>query len=260
MRTFKTRFGAFSRDGAEYVITNPRTPRPWINVISNGDYGFTVSQAGGGYSWRAHAQLNRLTRWEQDLVRDGWGKFLYLGDERGHLWSAAWKPVCAEPERYRCRHGVGYTVIESRNFGVETEFTMFVPVDAPLEVWRLVVRNASRAAKTLNLHTYLEWGLGQAPDWHREFHRSFIETAFDPRTGVLSATKRLWEVPTERGHWNTEWPYTAFHASSLLPVSFDTDRETFLGMYGSVARPAGVTMKRLKGRAASRKSRLRRTG
>jgi len=251
MSTFKTRYGAFSRDGAEYVITSPRTPRPWINVISNGDYGFTVSQAGGGYSWRAHAQLNRLTRWEQDMIRDAWGKFIYLSDERGRLWSAGWKPVCAEPDRYRCRHGIGYSVIESTNYGVETELLVFVPEGAPLEVWRLRVRNVARARKTLNLCSYVEWGLGQAPDWHREFHRSFIETTFDPRTGVLYAAKRLWEVPTERGHWNTEWPYTAFHSSSLPPVSFDADRESFLGMYGSVERPAGVSMKRLKGRSGN---------
>ncbi|HUI10245.1 MAG TPA: glycosyl transferase family 36 [Bacteroidota bacterium] len=251
MSTFRTRFGSFTRDGGEYVIATPRTPRPWINVISNGDYGFTVSQAGGGYSWRTHAQLNRLTRWEQDLVRDEWGKFIYLRDERGNIWSAGWKPVCAEPERYRCRHGTGYTVIESRNFGIETELTMFVPEGAPLEVWRLRVRNASRRAKSVNLFSYLEWGLGQAPDWHREFHRSFIETAFDPLTGILYARKRLWEVPTERGHWNTEWPYVAFHASSLTPASFDTDRESFLGAYGTIARPAGVTMKRLKGRSGN---------
>ncbi len=245
MGKFRTRYGAFSADGSEYVITDPATPRPWINVISNGDYGFTVSQAGGGYSWRTHAQLNRLTRWEQDLVRDEWGKFIYLRDEKGHLWSAGWKPVCAAPGAYRCRHGIGYTVIESRNSGVETALLMFVPNDAPMEVWRLTLRNVSRKTKTLNLYSYLEWGLGKAPDWHREFHKSFIETEYDAKSRTVYATKRLWEVPTERGHWNTDWPYVAFHSASMKPASFDTDRESFLGMYGGVAHPAGVRMKKL---------------
>ena len=246
MRKFRTRYGSFSRDGTEYIITTPETPRPWINVISNGDYGFTVSQAGGGYSWRTHAQLNRLTRWEQDLVRDEWGKFLYIRDEKENLWSAGWKPVCGTPQSYRCRHGVGYTVIESQNFGIETGLLMFVPNDAPLEVWRLTLRNRSRRTRTLNLYTYMEWGLGQAPDWHREFHKSFMETEYDDAAHAVYATKRLWEVPTERGHWNTAWPYVAFHSSSLKPASFDTDRESFLGPYGGVAHPAGVRMKKLK--------------
>jgi cellobiose phosphorylase len=251
MRNFRTRYGSFSHDGAEYMITTPATPRPWINVISNGDYGCTVSQAGGGYSWRTHAQLNRLTRWEQDLIKDEWGKFIYIRDEKENLWSAGWKPVCAEPESYRCRHGIGYTVIESRNFGVESELLIFVPNDAPLEVWRLTLRNASRRPKTLNLYTYLEWGLGQAPDSHREFHKSFIETAYSGASRAVFAWKRLWEVPTDRGHWNTGWPYVAFHAASLKPASFDTDRESFLGMYGGVARPAGALMKRLRGRSGN---------
>ena len=72
--SFKSEYGYFSEDGREYVITRPDTPKPWVNVISNGDYGFVVSQAGGGYCWRSHASLNRITRWNQDLVRGADGR------------------------------------------------------------------------------------------------------------------------------------------------------------------------------------------
>ena len=239
---FKTKYGHFSGDGSEYIITTQKTPRPWINVISNGDYGFTVSQTGGGYSWRTHAQLNRITRWEQDMVKDDWGKFLYVRDEQGNMWSAGWKPVCATPERYKCRHGIGYTAIESTNHGIESELLVFVPVDEPLELWRVTLRNRSRRRKHLSLFSYFEWALGAAPDWHREFHRTFIETAYDARAHTIFATKRLWEVPTDRGHWNTDWPFTAFHSSSIEPASFDTDKESFLGRYGSQACPTWSLM------------------
>ena len=249
MKGFTTKYGGFSADGNEYVITTPLTPRPWINVISNGDYGMTVSQTGSGYSWRTHAQLNRLTRWEQDLVKDEWGKYIYLRDERGNVWSAGWKPVCARPDAYRCRHGIGYTAIEARNFGIETELLLFVPPGEPVELWRLTLRNRSRRKRTVDLFTYFEWGLGQAPDWHREFHKSFIATEYVPAAHAVLATKRLWEVPTDRGHWNTDWPYTAFHSSSLRPVSFDTDKESFLGMYGSQSMPRAVKENRSARRA-----------
>ncbi len=243
MKKFSTKYGHFADDGKEYIITTPRTPRPWINVISNGDYGMTVSQTGSGYSWRTHAQLNRLTRWDQDLIKDEWGKYLYLRDEKGNVWSAGWKPVCAEPEAYRCRHGIGYTVIESRNYGIETELLMFVPNDEPMEVWQITVKNRSRKTRMLSLTTYFEWGLGQAPDWHREFHKSFVETDYDPNARAIFAKKRLWEVPTERGHWNTDWPFVAFHAASVRPASYDTDKESFLGMYGNQAKPASIASK-----------------
>lgn len=251
MKKFRTRYGAFSGDGREYHIFTPRTPRPWINVISNGDYGLTLSQTGSGYSWRTHAQLNRLTRWEQDLVCDEWGKHIYIRDEKENLWSAGWKPVCAEPDEYRCRHGIGYSVIESRNFGIRSELLVTVAQDAPLELWQLTLENRSRRKRTLNLYSFLEWGLGQAPDWHREFHKSFIETSFEADARAIFATKRLWEVPTDRGHWNTEWPYVAFHSSSMKPTSFDSDKESFLGMYGRKADPCGVHMSRLRKRSGS---------
>jgi len=251
LKRFKSRYGHLSPDGKEYVITSPRTPRPWINVISNGDYGLTCSQTGSGYSWRTHAQLNRLTRWEQDLIKDEWGKYIYLRDEKGNSWSAGWKPVCAEPEYYRCRHGIGYTVIESSYHGIETALTIFVPPDEPLEIWRLTIQNRSRRPRRIEVFTYLEWCLGQSPDWHREFHKSFMETRYDPKAHAILATKRLWEVPGDRGHWNVDWPYTAFHSSSLRPSSYDTDKETFLGMYGSQNSPDAVREGKLKKRTGN---------
>jgi len=251
LNSFKTKYGHFSPDGKEYIITTPRTPRPWINVISNGDYGITVSQTGSGYSWRTHAQLNRLTRWEQDLIRDEWGKYIYLRDEKGNVWSAGWKPVCSEPDSYECRHGIGYTTIRSTYFGIETELLIFVPIDKPLELWSLTIRNRTRRTRTLDVFTYFEWGLGQAPDWHREFHKSFIETEYNADAHGLFATKRLWEMTTERGHWNTNWPYVAFHSSSVRPSSYDGDKETFLGMYGTHRNPVSVEKGKLKKRTGN---------
>ncbi|MGB2869672.1 MAG: glycosyl hydrolase family 65 protein [Bacteroidota bacterium] len=244
---FKTKYGSFSPDGKEYVITNPRTPRPWSNVVSNGDAGFIVSQTGGGYSWRGNGQVNRLTRWEQDIVKDEWGKYIYIRDAKsGHLWSASWKPVCCEPDFYEVRHGAGYTVITSRNEQIESEWTLFVAPDDPVEVWKLTIRNLSRRQRTLQVFTYFEWGLGVAPDWHREFHKCFIETFPDPSSNSLFATKRLWEVPSNNGHWNVTWPYVAFHSVSVRPNSYDCSKEGVLGNYGSVKDPQGIQQARLR--------------
>jgi cellobiose phosphorylase len=245
LKSYKNKYGYFSPETKEYVITSPRTPRPWVNIISNGDYGIAVSQTGSGYSWRTHAQLNRLTRWEQDLIKDEWGKYIYIRDaDTGKFWSAGWKPVCTDPTRYTCRHGMGYTVIESLTNGIESELTVFVPHDEPVEIWKLRLKNNSRKARKLELYTYMEWCLGAAPDWHREFHKSFIETDYDKDAGAIFASKRLWEVPTDKGHWNTNWDYVAFHSSSLKPASYDGDKESFIGMYGSLVNPAAVATAR----------------
>ena len=245
---FRTRYGHFSPDGREYVITRPDTPRPWVNVICPTEYGTVVSQGGSGYSWMTHATLNRITRWEQDLVRDAWGKYIYCRDrDTGTHWSLAWQPVQTQPDRYECRHGVGYTRITSVNHGIESDYLLFVPPDEPLEIWRVRVRNTTRRRRRLDLVTYLEWNLGPAPDTHREFHKLFIETAYDTPAHALLASKRLTTI-AEHGQgepWNTEWPHVAFHAASVRPSGWESDKETFLGPYGSLASPAALGVKRL---------------
>ena len=92
-------YGHFSEDGREYVITDPRTPRPWVNVVANPRAGFVVSQTGSGFSFLENSQLAVVTRWRQDLVEDLSGKFLYVKDPEGEdgkdLWSLSPAPVWA---------------------------------------------------------------------------------------------------------------------------------------------------------------------
>ncbi|MCC6801706.1 MAG: glycosyl transferase family 36 [Anaerolineae bacterium] len=242
MAQLQNQYGYFSDDGREYVITRADTPMPWINVISNGDYGFTISQAGSGYSWRTHASLNRITRWDQDLIRDEWGKYLYLRDaDTGEFWSPTFQPCGAALEAYQVRHGMGYTVIESNQSGIVSEISYFAPLDAPCEIWLLRLTNHRETPRRLQIFSYLEWLLGAAPDWHREFHRTFIETEYDADHHALLATKVLWELPVEsRSHWNRSWEYVAFHSVSLTPAGFDGDKRDFLGRHGHLSKPQAL--------------------
>jgi cellobiose phosphorylase len=248
MALLQNEYGYFSDDGKEYVITRPDTPMPWINVISNGDYGLTLSQAGSGYSWRTHAGLNRITRWEQDLIRDEWGKYLYLRDaDSGEFWSTAWQPRGTKLDEYRVRHGRGYSTIESRHETISSQVTYTVPLDAPCELWILRLHNLGLAPRRLQAFSYFEWGLGAAPDWHREFHRIFIETSYDSDHGALLAGKVLWELPGEHGpHWNRSWPYVAFHSASVAPAGFDADKRGFLGRHGRLDNPRALREGRLQ--------------
>ena len=64
-------YGYFSADGAEYCITDPKTPRPWVNIIANPRLGLAVSQTGSGFTWVDNSQLAVITRWQQDLAAEG---------------------------------------------------------------------------------------------------------------------------------------------------------------------------------------------
>lgn len=247
MKTFKTKYGHFDKNGKEFVITNYKTPRPWTNLLTNGDFGAIVSQTGSGYSWKSNAQLNRITRWEQDLIKDEWGKYLYIRDDVSKdFWSAGWKPVCAKPDFYEVRHGIGYSKITSHNKGIESELLMFIANDAPVELWKVTLKNNSKKKRSLSLYTYFEWNLGASPDWHREFHKCFLNTEYDASLGAIYGTKRLWEVPSPNGHWNRNWEYIAFHSSSVKPASFDCDKESFMGMYQNQRAPKSVVEGKLR--------------
>lgn len=250
-RKFESRYGYFSADGKEYIITTPITPRPWGNVISNGDYGMMISQTGSGYSWRGNAGQNRITRSFQDLIKDNWGKYLYIRDlRRNTYWSATYKPVMHSYDEYSVAHGLGYSRFTQRIEEINSELTVFVAANDPVEVFSLTLTNASTERRELDVTSYAEWLLGFAPDEHREFEKLFIETFADVAKSAVYARKYLWGFPDEHGRYNNvDWPYTAFMAVSEPLKSFDCDKESFLGMYHNDDHPKAMADAQLAGRS-----------
>ncbi|HJD23150.1 MAG TPA: glycosyl transferase family 36 [Firmicutes bacterium] len=240
---FVGKYGGFSDDGREYIITDPRTPRPWGNVISNGDYSFLVSQTGSGYSWRGNAGENRITRSYQDLIKDNWGKYLYIRDtDSGAFWSAAWNPVQAAYQSYRVRHGVGYSIFEHKVADIASVLRVFVSPDKPMEFMELTLTNEGGTARRLDVTSYFELALGFAPDEHREYHKLFINTAYDEARSLITANKLIWFGS------NASWEYTFFHTVSQKASSFDTDKQTLIGGYRSERDPQMMDDAQLAGR------------
>jgi len=246
-KKFETKFGFFSEDGNEYVIKSFLTPKPWINVISNGDYGLVISQTGGGFSWQTHSEFNRINRWHQDLIQDNWGKYIYIRNNKtGKFWSPTFLPVKKKLDNFKCRHGIGYTIFESEHKGIKIQLTIFVPTDANLEIWDLKISNHSGKDADLSLFTYFEWCLGSSSDHHREFHRSFLETEFSENDNAMFATKRLWEIPLgDRGHWNIDYQYYGFLSCNKKVKDYESDKEYFLGQYGDLIHPSALSKKKL---------------
>ncbi|MCM8774909.1 MAG: glycosyl transferase family 36 [Candidatus Omnitrophica bacterium] len=240
-RMFESKYGYFTQDGREYVITRPDTPRPWVNVISNGDYGLIETQTGSGFSWRENSNLSRITRWDQDLIRDSWGKYIYVRDrDTGQFWSGTWKPSCPKFDFFEVRHGQGYSILKSRHRDILFEKTIFVDVEEPVEVWKVVVKNETAERRRLSLFTYFDWCLGNWADTHREFHKTFIETSVDRQNGVIFGSKRAPLVPSFISTGMTEKPLEGFHAATPKPVAYDGDKESFLGRYGDPQAPQAV--------------------
>jgi cellobiose phosphorylase len=237
-----TRYGAFSGDGSEYRITDPRTPRPWVNVIANPRMGLVVSQSGSGFTWIDNSQLAVVTRWQQDLTQDSSGKFLYLRDaDSGAVWSLSPAPVWAPYQRFECRHGLGYTTFESETDGIASRWTLFVHSVETVELWRVELSNLTNRPRRLEISSYLEWNCGVAPSPRREFTKLFLENEFDPSRRAVFARNHMWEVPSQRyAHWNTDFPYFAAFACTEPISAAQGDKTAFVGRYRDLRSPQAV--------------------
>ena len=170
-------YGQFEDGGRTFVITDTATPTPWVNVLANEQYGAVVSQAGSGFSWFQNSQICRLNRWENDLVQDRQGRYLYFQDlDSGDLWSSTAQPTLVPVTHEEVRHSIGYTTYIREAHLIRSEQTVFVPLDESCEVWQIKLTNLSTRTRRLRWATYLEWFLGAVGEFHREFYRLFIET------------------------------------------------------------------------------------
>lgn len=248
------RYGHFDPTGRRFTITDHRTPMPWVNVICNGRYGLVVSQNGGGFSWLDNSQLNVLTRWEMDLARDSYGKFLYLADRAsGEVWSLAPTPCLPKYDEYRCEHTLGSTTIATRIHDIAAEWTLAVAPSDNVEIWRVKLTNRGSTDRKLRIASFFEWCCGVAPDTKREFHRLFFTTRHDAGRRAITARKNMWDAPMrndatlldkEKGHWNRPWPYATAHAVGGIKFDRDLaigDKSTFLGRYSATNAPAAMT-------------------
>jgi cellobiose phosphorylase len=239
MRAFPNRYGHFEAGDGTFVVTDVLTPRPWINVLANENYGVVLSQAGGGFSWAGNCQIFRLNRWEQDLVRDDYGRFLYIQDlERpSEPWSTSFQPTRRTAELDEVRHSLGSTEFKRRFLELETVHTIFVPENDAAEVWLIEIRNLAARKRKLRLASYLEWHLGGIGEWHREFHRLFVESK--PYDGCLLA----WKHPglAENRREITGGSQRAFVCwNDVDQVRWVTDKLSWLGPCGSLSDPRGL--------------------
>ncbi|MDP3786966.1 MAG: glycosyl transferase family 36 [Candidatus Omnitrophota bacterium] len=234
MATYK-RYGNFSADGTEFITTNPKTPRPWINYLSNGRYCLIISQGGGGFSYYLDPGVHRLTRWTPaGYLSDKPGRFLYLKDEvSGKFWSATFQPV-KRYDSYECRHGLGYTKIKSIYNGIQSEMTFFVPTDKDIEIWLIKLTNLSKKTRKIKVFPFIEWLLG---DWGAELHVRNLtvlmnDGKYDKKLKAILATKFPWG--------NVAWPYYGFMGTSLKTEGYDIDYEDFIGRYRDYENPVVV--------------------
>jgi len=225
------KYGFFDDRKREYVINNPRTPWPWINYLGNEDFFSLISNTAGGYSFYKDAKFRRLTRYRYNNVpMDSGGKYFYIKDG-GNTWSPGWKPCKTELDQYECRHGMNYTIIKGKKEGVTAEVLYFVPLKTWAEVQKLTLTNDSPSKKTLKVFSFVEWCLWNAASDMENFQRNFSTGEVEIEGSVIYHKT---EYKERRDHF-------AYYSVNVPIQGFDTDRESFFGLYNGFEEPQVVS-------------------
>lgn len=224
------RFGHFDDDEREYVITNPQTPWPWINYLGNEDFFSLISNSAGGYAFYKDAKFRRLTRYRYNNVpMDNGGRYFYINDGVD-IWSPGWKPVKTELDSYECRHGLSYTTIKGSKNGLEAEVLFFVPLKSWCEVQKVKLTNTSGKKKSFKLFSFMEWCLWNAEDDQNNLQRNLSTGEVEIKDNTIYHKT---EYKDRRNHY-------AFYHSNTPIQGYDTDRETFVGLYNEYSGPQAV--------------------
>ncbi|MGB5666294.1 MAG: glycosyl transferase [Maribacter sp.] len=225
------KYGYFDDQNREYVITNPKTPYPWINYLGNEDFFSLTSNTGGGYTFYKDAKFRRLTRYRYNNVpTDNGGKYFYIKDGNT-IWSPGWKPVKTPLDSYECRHGMSYTKFKSSKNGIETNILQFIPLGFWGEIQKVSIKNTSSKTKKIKFFSFIEWCLWNAEDDMTNFQRNFSTGEVEIEDSIIYHKT---EFKERRNHY-------AFYSVNTPIDGYDTDRESFLGLYNGFDTPDVVT-------------------
>lgn len=233
-------YGNFDEKNREYRITRPDTPAPWANYLGSPDYGAIISNNAGGYSFVKSGAQGRLIRYrfnEQDRP----GRYIYLrDDDNADYWSASWQPVGKPIDEYKsvCRHGTGYTILESSYSGIDASALYYVPFGGDYEVWRVNVKNTTDQTRSLSLFGYAEFTCDSnyEQDQINLQYTQFITCTYFKDTFIKQSINENC-VHAVNGNAQAS---RFFGLANGKVESYCGDREAFLGNYHSYQNPVSV--------------------
>lgn len=224
------KYGYFDDNAREYVINTPATPLPWINYLGTNGFFSLISNTTGGYSFYQDAKLRRITRYRYNNIPEDMGSRFYYIKDANTTWSPGYLPSKTTLDDYRCRHGLGYTVLESSKNSLSSKLTCFVPLNVNCEINQLTLKNDSSLTKSIQLYGAVEWCFWNAVDDAQNFQRNLNlgEVEIDGSTLYHST-----EYRERRNHY-------AFYSVNAPTAGFDTDRDSFIGQFGTWEAPTVV--------------------
>lgn len=226
------RYGYFDNENREYVIDKLDIPTSWTNYLGVRDMCTVINHTAGGYTFYKSPEYHRVTRFRPNAVpMDRPGHYVYIrDDEDGDYWSVSWQPVgkSFDEAKYKCRHGMSYTVYECDYKGIHAEQKLSIPIDDPVELWDVKIKNNSDKERNLSVFSYLEFSFHHIEMDNKNFQMSMYASGSSYEDGII-----------ENDLFYEEFGYQYFTAN-FEADSFDCLRDNFIGSYRTEDNPIAV--------------------
>lgn len=224
------KYGYFDNDAREYVIEKVDLPVSWTNYIGTKDMYGVFNHTAGGYLLYKSSQYHRITRFRGNSVpMDFPGHYLYLRDnDDGDYWSVSWQPAAKPKEFYSARFGLSYNRYLCSYGGLEASQTLYVPVDDPVEIWDLRIKNTSGRERNISVFSYCEFSFHHVDIDNQNYQMSLYAAGSRYTDGIIE-----YELHYEDGGYQ-------FFTGSFTPDGFDCLRDSFIGPYRTERNPLAV--------------------
>jgi cyclic beta-1,2-glucan synthetase len=215
---------------------NPSLPgwKP-THLLSNGRYNVALRASGAGVSrW----QGRNITRWRDDLLRDGYGSFFYLRQSgQSTIGSLTAAPAPMPGWRYQARFMADRVQFEAQGDDLNATITVLVSPEDDTELRTVVLHNTGRTERFVELVSCFEAVLAdaRADEAHPAFSNLFVQTSWEPQWRALLLRRK----PRLQG--DAQMAVAHFLAdvdADLLSVECMADRRVFAGRSQPAHRPA----------------------
>ena len=216
--------------------SSPMSASPTTQLLSNGRYTVMITGSGSGYSQWCNLAL---TRWREDVTRDGWGSYLYLRDvDSGQVWSAGYQPTTVKPDHYEVVFAEDRARISRRDFNILSTLEMVISPEDDAEIRRLSLTNNSTRPREIEITSYAELVMttAAADIAHPAFSNLFVQTEYRAQSRGLIAHRRS-RSAEDPAIWLA---HVLAGSQSNDGLQYETDRSRFIGRGLNLREPIAV--------------------
>ncbi|MCL2862056.1 MAG: hypothetical protein FWE22_06570 [Firmicutes bacterium] len=142
--------GGFMADSSYAMnLSDIDTPAPWINVVSNENFGTVITECGGGFTYHKNSALNKLTAHSNDAVLDKPSEYILISERsKEAVWSITKKPIKQNSEYY-VRHNIGFSEFKNNFNGILGVQKVFISENT--KFYDITLTNKTTVKRNLNI-------------------------------------------------------------------------------------------------------------